>query len=130
MTTRASVLVVLTSLLLAPLSLTAPAAHAAWTTQQTVDGARLLICKQPRGDGRIRVKARLDNRRADHTHLAGVSRTRGAQTTRIDFRTAAGRLSPTKSLVWRRGDTLVAGMGEPSGEGAGGDFVLRDVTRC
>ena len=86
--------------------------------------AKLQLCKEPLGDGRTRVKVRLDNRQAAHTHLGGISRTRDGQRVDANHRTPAGQLSAVKSLIWQRGDYFVAGMGEVSGEGAGGDFML------
>lgn len=130
MTQRLTVLGLLTVLVLATTALTAPAAHAAWTTSMSIHGGKLQLCKEHLGDGRIRVKVRLDNRGASHTHLGGISRTRGGERVDANHRTAAGRLSGVKSLVWQRGDTFVAGMGEVTGEGAGGDFLVRDLARC
>ncbi|WP_243058384.1 hypothetical protein [Nocardioides sp. SR21] len=130
MTQRLTVLGALTCLLLATMTLTGPAAHAAWTTSMRTHGAKLQLCKEPLGDGRIRVKVRLDNRGASHAHVAGMSRTRGEERVDATFRTAAGRLSGVKSLVWQRGDYFTAGMGEITGEGAGGDFLVGDLARC
>ncbi|MGB0102052.1 MAG: hypothetical protein WBP61_17375, partial [Nocardioides sp.] len=106
------------------------AAHASWHNTMSIHGGKLQLCKIPLSNGRVKVKVRLDNRKSSHTHLGGVSRTRDGQRRSIDFRTGAGRLSPTKSLIRKPGDYLSAGMGEPSGEGAGGDFLLSSVTRC
>ena len=130
MTTRLTVLGMLTCLVLGAMAFTGPAAQAAWSTQMRVHGSKLQLCKEPLRDGRIRLKVRLDNRAADHTHLGGLSRTRDGVRVDAHFRTAAGRLSDVKSLVWQRGDELTAGMGELSGEGAGGDFLFSEVARC
>lgn len=130
MKTRLTVLGLLTALLLAPMALLAPAANAAWGSVVTIHGARLQVCKVALGDGRQRIKVRLDNTRGGHTHLGGVSRTRGGQRQSVDLRAAAGRRSDVKSLVWRRGDQLSGGIGEVTGEGAGGGFSPGDVPRC
>lgn len=130
MKTRLTVLGLLTALLLAPMALLAPAANAAWGSVITIDRARLQVCKVALGDGRQRVKVRLDNTRAAHAHLGGISRTRNGQRQSIELRAAAGRVSRVDSLVWRRGDQLTGGIGELDGRGAGGDFSLGDVPRC
>ena len=130
MTKRLIALGTLTCLASAPLVATAPAAHAVWTPMVRIDGARSLVCKVPLGDGRTRVKVRLDNRNADHTHIGGLSRTRGDQQASVEVRAAAGQVSATKSLIWKRGDQLSTGIGEPSGEGAGTGFPISAVARC
>ncbi|GAA4369524.1 hypothetical protein [Nocardioides caricicola] len=130
MTQRLTVLGALTCLLLATMAFTGPAAEAAWTTSMRIHGGKLQLCKEPLRDGRVRVNIRLDNRGASHTHLGGMSRTRGGERVDVNHRTAAGRLSGVKSLVWQRGDQFVAGMGEVTGEGAGGDFLVSDLARC
>lgn len=132
MTKRLAVLGVLTSLVLSSLALTAPAAHAAWRNVMQIHGGKVQACKVPLADGRTRIKARLDNRGADHTHLGGITgASDSSQPGRIEFRTRAGKMSPVKSMVFRRGERyLSAGMGEVTGEGAGGDFPLSDVPRC
>lgn len=130
MTLRLTVLGLLTTLLLAPMALLAPAANASWGSLVTIDGARLQVCKVALGDGRQRIRVRLDNTRAGHTHLGGISRTRGGQRQSIELRVAAGRRSDVRSLVWRRGDRLSGGIGEVTGEGAGTDFSPGDVPRC
>lgn len=130
MTTRLTVLGMLTCLVLGTMAFTGPAAHAAWTTQMRIHGAKLQLCKEPLGDGRTRMKVRLDNRAGSHTHLGGMSRTRDGEQVNANFRTPAGQLSGVKSLIWQRGDYFTAGMGEPTGEGAGGDFVLSNIARC
>lgn len=132
MTKRLAVLGALTCLVLSSLAITAPAANAAWRNVMQIHGAKLQLCKVPLADGRTRIKARLDNRGGDHTHLGGVSAASDSdQPGRIEFRTGAGRLSPVKSMVFRRGERfLSAGMGETTGEGAGGDAAIRDLPRC
>ena len=130
MTKRLTVLGVLTCLVLATLALTGPAAQAAWSTMMRSHDGKLQLCKEPLGDGRTRVKVRLDNRQATHVHLGGISRTRDGQRVDANHRTPAGQLSAVKSLIWQRGDYFVAGMGEASGDGAGGDFMLSSVARC
>lgn len=127
---RSTVLGLLAASVLAPAALIAAPAHAAWGPIVTIDGAKLQVCKEPLGNGRVRVKARLDNRGADHTHLGGISRTRGDQRQSVEFRVRAGRVSQVDSLVWRRGDQLTGGIGETNGQGAGTDFALGDVPRC
>jgi hypothetical protein len=129
MTKRLTSLGVLTCLALAPLAVAAPA-QAAWTPMVRIDGAKALVCKAPLGDGRVRVKLKLDNRGADHTHLSGLSRTRNGQQTSVEVRAAAGQVSGTKSVVWKRGDQLSTGIGEVTGEGAGTGFELDQVSRC
>ena len=129
MTQRLTSLGVLTCLALAPLAVAAPA-QAAWTPVVRIDGAKALVCKAPLGDGRTRVKLRLDNRGADHTHLSGLSRTRGGQQASVQVRAGAGQVSGTTSLVWKRGDQLSTGIGEVTGEGAGTQFLLGEVKRC
>lgn len=130
MTTRLTVLGVLTSFVLATMAFTGPAASAAWGNVMQIHGGKLQLCKDPLGDGRTRLKVRLDNRGASDTHLGGFSRTRNGNRVDVNHRTPAGQLSGAKSLVVKRGDVLVAGMGEVTGEGAGGDFLLGDVARC
>lgn len=130
MTHRLPVLGLLTALLLAPATLLAPAANASWGTVTAVHGARLQVCKVALGDGRQRLKVRLDNTRGAHTHLGGVSRTRNGHRLDVDLRAATGRRSGVETLVWRRGDLLTGGVGEVTGEGAGGDFSIGDVRRC
>jgi hypothetical protein len=130
MTHRITALGLLAAGVLAPAALVAPAAHAAWGPIVTIDGAKLQVCKEPLGDGRQRVKARLDNRGADHTHLGGISRTRGDKRQSVEFRVRAGRVSRVDSIVWRRGDSLTGGIGETNGQGAGTDFTLGSVPRC
>lgn len=129
---RLAVLGALTCLVLSSLALTSPAANAAWTNVMKLDGAKLQLCKVPLADGRTRVKARLDNRGASHAHVGGVSGASDSdQPGRIQFRTGAGKMSPVKSMVFRRGERfLSAGMGEITGEGAGGDASIRDLPRC
>ncbi len=46
------------------------------------------------------------------------------------MRATAGEVSTVKSLVFRRGDELVVGIGEFTGEGAGGDHDLGRVGFC
>lgn len=129
MTKRLTSWAAITCLALAPLAVAAPA-EAAWTNMMQIHGGKLQLCKVPLGDGRTRLKVRLDNRGASHTHLGGISRTRDGRRVDVNHRTAAGRTSDVRTIVVRRGDQLVAGMGETSGEGAGGDFALSGVARC
>jgi len=115
---------------LTSLGLTATSAQAAWTTAQQVHGGKTLVCKVPLADGQQRVRLRLDNSNAQHTHVSGMSRQRGGQTTQVDVRTAAGNVSATESLVWRRGDVLVTGIGEVTGEGMGSQIGIGQISRC
>jgi hypothetical protein len=130
MTSRLAALTAAVGLVLTLLVATAPGASAAWGSVITIHGARLQVCKVPLGDGRQRLKVRLDNTRGGHTHLGGISRTRNGQRQDVDLRAAAGRVSQVRSLVWRRGDELSGGIGEVTGEGAGGGFSPGDVPRC
>jgi len=109
----------------ATLVVATPAHAADWTTVLTVHKARTQLCKEPVGNG-WRVRIRLDNRNADHTHLAGMSR----NGTQASVRAKTGEISKVKSLVFERGDELVVGMGEPTGEGLGGDQELARVGAC
>lgn len=109
----------------ATLVVATPAHAGDWTTVLTVHKARTQLCKEPVGDG-WRVRVRLDNRNADHTHLAGMSGS-GAK---ASGRAKAGEVSKVKWLVVNRGDELTVGMGEPTGEGLGGDQELARVGLC
>ena len=109
----------------ATLVVATPAHAADWTTVLTVHKARTQLCKEPVGDG-WRVRIRLDNRNADHTHLAGMS----AGGDRASVRAKAGEVSKVRSLVIQRSDELTVGMGEPTGEGLGGDQELARVGLC
>jgi hypothetical protein len=109
----------------ATLAAATPAHAADWTTVIAVHKAKAQLCKEPVGDG-WRVKIRLDNRNADHTHLAGMSR----NDTQVSVRAQAGEVSKVKSLVFQRGDELVVGIGEVTGEGAGGSEDLGRVGLC
>ena len=105
---------------------TATPAHAAeWTTVIAVHKARTQLCKQPVGAS-WRVLIRLDNRSSDHGHVAGMSR----NDTQVSVRARAGELSRVRSLIFQRGDELVVGIGELTGEGAGGDQELSRVGLC
>ena len=130
MTKRLTALGVLPGLVLGALVLTGPAADAAWHDAMQIHGGKLQVCKVPLDGGRTRVKVRLDNRGASHAHLGGITRVRGDDQVQRNLRAAAGRLSDVKSLVLRRGDQLGAGMGETTGEGAGGELPLSTVSRC
>jgi hypothetical protein len=118
---------VLTALLTGTLTLAiaAPAHAADWTTVLSVHKAHTQLCKEPVADG-WRVRIRLDDRSSDHAHNAGMSR--GGAT--VSVRAAAGEVSKVKTLVVPRGSELVVGMGEPTGEGLGGDQDLGRVGRC
>ena len=130
MTKRLTVLGALTGLLLTVMTLTGPAATAAWHNALAFHGAKLQVCKVPLDGGRTRVKVRLDNRGASHTHLGGTTRVRGTDQVSRDVRVAAGKVSDVKSLVVNRNDQLSAGMGETNGQGAGGELPLSIVSRC
>jgi hypothetical protein len=127
---RITVLGLLAASALAPATVLAAPAHAAWEPLVTIHGAKLQVCKEPLGNGRQRVKVRLDNRGGDHTHLGGISRTRGDKRQSVELRVRAGRISQVDSIVWRRGDALTGGIGETNGQGAGTDFTPGDVPRC
>ena len=103
-----------------------PAQAADWTTVLSVDKATTQLCRKPAAGG-IQIRIRLDNRRADHAHLAGISRNGGAE---ASVRARAGELSSVKSLVVRTGDHLVVGMGEITGEGLGDDVALSSIRPC
>lgn len=105
-------------------------AHARWWTGFRLHGGEVQLCKTPLSGGRFQIKLRLDNRRASHAHVGGLSRTRGGQTTSVDVRVGGGKISTVKSLVWTRGDRLSAGIGETSGEGFGDTVMMGDLTRC
>ncbi|QIG45297.1 hypothetical protein G5V58_23365 [Nocardioides anomalus] len=105
----------------------APAHAADWTTVLSVHKAKTQLCKTPVPGG-YRVKIRLDDRTSDHAHLAGMST--GAEGASVDVKAAAGEVSKVRSLVVRRGDDLVVGMGEPTGEGMGGDQSLTRIGAC
>jgi hypothetical protein len=117
------------SLVLAAASVVAAApAHAAdWTTVMAVHKSKTQLCKTAVPGG-YRVKIRLDNRASDHPHLAGMSK--GSQGAQANVKAAAGEVSKVKSLVIGRGDELVVGMGEPTGEGMGGDQSLARIGSC
>lgn len=105
-------------------------ARAAWTNVMTMDGGKLQLCRVPLGGGKTRVKGRLDNRNAKHTHTAGFTRIRGENRTNRAFKVVAGKRSGIKAIKFRQGDKLSAGMGHPDGSGGGGQLPLRDLPRC
>ena len=103
-----------------------PAHAASWTTVMSVHKAKTQLCKDPVADG-WRVRIRLDNRAAAHGHDAGMSRNGGAN---ASVRAQAGEVSKVKALFFQRGDELTVGMGEFTGEGAGGRASLGAVGFC
>lgn len=115
----------------AALVATVPApASAAWQTSTVVHGAKLQVCKRY-VDGQNYVRFRLDNRQARHTHLGGLSRTRNGETRTFNVRAAAGRISQVVQLPVRPSDRFSTGVGELTGEGAGGGTgPLSTFPRC
>lgn len=105
-------------------------ASAAWKTSTSIDGGKLQVCKRyVRGQNYVRF--RLDNRRADHTHLGGLSRTRNGDTRSFSVRAAAGRVSRVVQVPVRPSDSLSTGVGEVTGEGGGGGTgPLSTFPRC
>ncbi|TYL55385.1 hypothetical protein FXB39_03310 [Nocardioides sp. BGMRC 2183] len=134
--TRLGVVGLLTALVLGALALIGPSAQAAWTTGVQAHGGKVVVCKTNLGDGRFRIKGRLDNRGAKHTHTGAVSRIHGNKlVANLSFRAAAGRTSATKSLVWtraqrQRGEVLSVGFGEAAGIGMGGDVPFGAIRAC
>lgn len=127
---RIAAITVLTSLLGIGGVLTASSAEAAWSAGASVHGGKTQLCKVRHNDGSLTIRVRLDNRGASHTHLGGLSRTRDGQRANVEVRAAAGRISGTKSLRWRSGDTLSVGIGEPTGEGLGGGASPSQISVC
>jgi hypothetical protein len=109
----------------AALAAAAPAHASDWTTLVSVHKAKTQLCKEAVSDG-WRVRIRLDNRNADHTHLAGMAR----NDTQVSVRAKAGEVSKVRSLIFQQGDELVVGIGEVTGEGAGGAEDLDQVGVC
>lgn len=112
--------------------MTPPAAQAAWTTGTKIHGGKAQVCKVRVDDGVFKIRLRLDNRNARHTHTAGLSRTRGTSVDSIKVRAGAGNVSSTKVLGWRSGDqrVLSVGMGETDGRGLGGGISLSQIPGC
>lgn len=104
---------------------TLPAEAAGWGTVMSVHKSRTQLCKEPVSGG-WKVKIRLDNRSSDHGHNAGMS----VGPDSVTVRAKAGEVSKVKSLVVNRGEELTVGMGEPTGEGMGGDQELAQVGAC
>lgn len=133
---RAAALVALLGLVLGSLAVTAPAAQAAWFNAAAVHGGKVQVCKVHVRDSTWRLRMRLDNRRAPHTHIGGLSRVRNFKTvSSISVRARAGRVSGTKSMLWKRSwesDTqwISAGIGDTNGQGLGGAIGFRQIPRC
>ncbi len=129
-TTRLTALGVLTGLLLTTLTVLAPTANAAWTTWGNRHGAKPQVCKVVLSGGSVRVKVRVDARRATHAHRVTIFRDRNGSYREIEVRAAAGRISATSSIVLARGDQAGLTVHEPNG-GAGGDMLqLGRISRC
>ncbi|WP_141014899.1 hypothetical protein [Nocardioides sambongensis] len=134
--TRLTVLGLLTALLVGAFALTGPAAQAAWSNGSQLHGGKVQVCKVALGDGRLRIKVRLNNTSAQHTHVGGLSRVRDFTTiVGLDVRARAGRTSNTKSLVWTRaqrnaGEWLSVGIGDTNGQGHGGEIGLSQIRVC
>lgn len=129
MTSRLAALGTVAGLALTTVLVTAPAADAAWKTQQTFHGAKVQLCKTPAAGG-WRVKVRVDNRNGDHVHHGSIGRTRNGKYAGVQVRAAAGRISPTKSVLYRAGDQLDWGGGEGEGINFGDMAVIGQITRC
>jgi CubicO group peptidase (beta-lactamase class C family) len=118
--------------LVAPLLVATPATAApAWSTIQSTHGAELQGCKVPIKKG-WRLKVRLVNS-SDHGHRAGVSvRRDGEIVDRAYFVVVKRRTSKVRSVVWRPGTTLSAGMADADddGGGGGGTFTLGSIKHC
>ncbi len=87
------------------------------------------MCKV-RVTGGYRIKVRLDNRRATHTHIGGLYRSRNGNTAQVRVKAARGRVSATKALLWRPGYQLSVGIGELDGRGLGGGIYPSSIARC
>lgn len=120
----------LASVLAAGALASAPSAQAAWTTGATVHGGKVQVCKVPLAGGDLRIRVRLDNRSAKHTHIGLLFRTRGEQKTEVKVRAAAGKLSDAKALRWKRGDVLGAGIMETTVGGLGDTLLPSRLPRC
>ncbi|MEP9362873.1 hypothetical protein ABLE68_07910 [Nocardioides sp. CN2-186] len=127
---RLGVLAGSSSLLVAAVLVAPPAAEAAWGSGARVHGGEVQACKVRNDDGSLTIRTRLDNRRASHTHLGGMSRTRDGHRVSVNVRAAAGKISGTKSLRWRSGDVLSIGIGETTGEGLGGSIDPSQIPHC
>lgn len=120
----------------AALVITAPSADAAWKTVSRLHGARVELCKTHRSGDEYRIKMRLDNRAGKHTHVGGVSRVKDFRTVdSAGVRPAAGKVSKTKSIVWRTrwskdGQWISAGIGETNGQGHGGEVGFNQIPNC
>lgn len=113
------------------LAATPATAATTWTTIQSTHGAKLQGCKVP-VDGGWRLRARLVNS-SDHGHQAGVSvRRDGKIVDHAYFLVVKRRISKVRSVVWRPGTTLSAGMADAddNGGGGGGSFALGSIKRC
>lgn len=105
-------------------------ASAAWQTSTNIHGGKLQVCKRY-VSGQNYVRFRLDNRQGRHTHLGGFSRTRNGETRSFPVRAAAGRISQVVQVPVRPTDRFSTGVGEVTGEGAGGDTgPLSTFPRC
>ena len=129
MTSRPAALAALAALILGLLVATAPSAHAAWDTQYRTHGAKIQLCKVP-GDGYYRVRVRVDNRRGKHTHHGSVGRTRNGRYVGVVVRAAAGKVSRTKSVIYRNGDELSSGAGHQEGINFGDAARIQNIPRC
>ena len=129
MTTRLAALGTVAGLVLTLLVATGPAAHAGWRTQHSFHGAKVQLCKV-RGDGRLRIRVRVDNRNGRHTHHGSLGRTRNGRYTGVVVRAAAGRVSTVKALTYRAGDDLSWGGGETEGINFGDAVRLGRVPVC
>jgi hypothetical protein len=118
--------------LVGPLLVATPSTAAStWTTIMSTHGAKLQGCKVPVDNG-WRLRARLVNG-SDHGHQAGVSvRRDGEIVDRAYFLVVKRRTSKVRSVVWRPGTTLSAGMAEAddNGGGGGGSFTIGSIKRC
>lgn len=111
------------ALLLAP----TPAQADTWHTANRIHGAVLQVCTRPVGSTSVAIRVRLDNRRAAHTHLGGVTAPDGRSR---NLRVPAGRLSSARSLVVRRSASVSIGLGETDGRGSGDVLRAGSLGRC
>lgn len=111
-------------------TLLAPPAQAAWTSGAAVHGGNVLVCKVPLDGGDLRVRVRLDNRNAKHTHIGSISRERGGTWTSVAVRAAAGKQSGTKSLVLSRGEVVGVTISEVGPGGLGSTMPRSSIQRC
>ncbi|MQW78079.1 hypothetical protein GHK92_19610 [Nocardioides sp. dk4132] len=126
---RAAATTVVASVLGAGTLLASPA-QAAWTSGALVHGGNVLVCKVPLDGGDLRVRVRLDNRKAEHTHIGLLYRYRGGKETYVKVRAAAGKQSATKSLRLTRGDVVGSGISEVGVGGLGGTMTRASIPRC